>query len=97
MDQKSKNEILDRLNVEVLIEDKGWFSSLRKILAVGGAAMTPTGLDQKSAEFLKDTANFTELGIRDIPREEYEKIVEVLKEIGLEQSPENVLLMYKNQ
>lgn len=97
MDQKSKNEILDRLNVEVLIEDKGWFSSLRKILAVGGAAMTPTGLDQESAEFLKNTANVTEIGIPDISREEYEKIVEVLKEIGLEQSPENVLLMYKDQ
>lgn len=97
MDQKSKNEILDRLNVEVLIEDKGWFSSLRKFLAVGGAAMTPAGLDQESAEYLKDTANFTEVGIPDIPREEYEQIVEVLKEIGLEQSPENVLLVYKNQ
>ena len=97
MDEKSKNEILDRLNVEVLIQDKGWFSSLRKILAVGGAAMTPTGLDPKSAEYLKDVVNLTEVGIPDIPREEYEKIVEVLKETGLEQSPTNVLLMYKDK
>ena len=98
MDQKSKDEILDRLNVEVLIEDKGWFSSLRKYLAVAGASMNPLGrLDQESAEILMDTANFTEVGIADIPREEYEKIVDVLKDIGLEQSPKNVLLMYKNK